>query len=347
MRIGVIGCGYWGAKHVRVLHQMTDIDRLVVVDPRADRRTALTRSFPALTAFAEVDAGLDQVDAVVIATPPSTHVELASEALLRGRHVLVEKPMSTTAAGARQLIDLAASAGLTLMVGHTFEYNAAVWRLREAVRTGELGSLHYIDTARLSLGLCQADINVVWDLAPHDISIINYLLGVQPDTVTAWAFKHAHSHLEDVAYLSLHYAALGVTAQVHVSWLDPCKVRRVTVVGSRKMLVYNDLADQERIRIYDRGVVPASRQHDFDVPASYRYGDITAPFIALQEPLSVQDQHFVDCVRNGTRPSTDGESGLAVVQVLEAVQLSLRRKAPVPVDTVRSNGRARPEEAPV
>jgi predicted dehydrogenase len=330
MQIGVVGCGYWGSKHVRVLQQMADIERVSVIDPREERRKALLGSFPSLGSFSGLKSARHDLDAVVIATPPSTHLELALEALSYGKHVLIEKPMTNTVAGAHRLIEEADAAGLTLMVGHTFEYNAAVWKLGETIKSGELGSLYYIDTARLNLGLYQTDVNAVWDLAPHDISIINYLLGRPPDVVQAWASSHAHAYLEDVAYLRLQYLDLDVTAQVHVSWLDPCKVRRVTVVGSQKMAVYNDLADAERVRIYDKGVVPAPAHAEYhDVPMTYRYGGIVSPFIALQEPLSIQDQHFVECVRSGKRPWTDGESGLAVVQVLEAATLSLSEGRPV------------------
>jgi predicted dehydrogenase len=238
--------------------------------------------------------------------------------------------MTTSVASARRLIEEAEAASLTLMAGHTFEYNAAVWKLREVIESGSLGRVYYIDTARLNLGLYQPDINVIWDLAPHDISIINYLLGCKPTTVEAWGSSHAHAYLEDVAYVRLHYMELGIIAQIHVSWLDPCKVRRVTVVGSQKMAVYNDLADQERLRIYDKGVVAASEQEDLhDLPMSYRYGGIFSPFISLQEPLSIQDQHFVECIATGRRPLTNGENGLAVVEVLEAATLSLRRGEPV------------------
>src|SRR6266545_1550191 len=245
-------------------------------------------------------------------------------ALAAGKHVLVEKPMTTSAASACRLIEEAAHRGLTLMVGHTFEYNAAVWKLREVIESGELGRICYIDTARLNLGIYQADVNVLWDLAPHDVSIINYLLRTTPSSVHAWGSKHARFSQEDVAYLRLTYNETAVTAQVHVSWLDPCKVRRVTVVGSRKMAVYNDLADQDRLRIYDQGVVASAQDDPRNPPMSYRYGGIFSPYVPIQEPLRVQDEHFVECAQTGRRPRTDGESGLAVVQVLEAAGRSLR-----------------------
>jgi len=335
MRIGVIGCGYWGSKHVRVLQQTTDVDYVAVIDPREDRRTALLRSFPALGSFAAFEAAARHVDAVVIATPPSSHVDLALQALRAGKHVLIEKPMATSVVGARQVTHEAEAAGLTLMVGHTFEYNAAVWRLREAITSGELGSLYYIDTARLNLGLYQTDVNVIWDLAPHDLSIVNYLLGRPPDMVQAWASSYAHAYLKDVAYLRLQYRDMGTTAQIHVSWLDPCKVRRVTAVGSQKMAVYNDLADDERIRIYDKGVVAAEGDLEpYEMPMSYRYGGITSPYIALQEPLNVQDRHFVECIQSCKQPLTNGENGLRVVQMLEAADLSVKTERQVALESL-------------
>jgi predicted dehydrogenase len=304
---------------------MEEVDRVVVVDPREERRATLSRLFPTVESLPDIGAALHRVDAVVIATPPTTHLSLGLRALEAGKHVLIEKPMTTTTADAHRLVERAEAASLTLMVGHTFEYNPAVWKLRELVASGELGDIYYIDTARLNLGLYQPDINVVWDLAPHDVSVANYVLGHNPTTVQAWGSSHAHSYLEDVAYLRLYYADLKVTAQIHVSWLDPCKVRRVTVVGSQKMAVYNDLADQERIRIYNKGVVTA-------------YGDIVSPFISSQEPLSLQDQHFIQCIESGRRPLTDGRSGLAVVHVLESVEQSLREARPITLDPEELRG---------
>jgi predicted dehydrogenase len=261
---------------------------------------------------------------VVVAVPPRLHYPVALQALDAGKHVLVEKPMTTSIASARRLIDEAERREVTLMVGHTFEYNAAVWKLREVVESGELGEIYYIDTARLNLGIYQADVNVLWDLAPHDVSIINYLLQDPPYSIHAWGARLAHYCQEDVGYLRLDYGDRAVVAQIHVSWLDPCKVRRVTVVGSRKMAVYDDLADQERLRIYDKGVVAPDEEDVHIPPMSYRYGGIYAPYVHIQEPLRVQDEHFIDCVMSGRRPRTDGASGLAVVEVLDAAARSLR-----------------------
>ncbi|MEA2509162.1 MAG: hypothetical protein QOG21_1244 [Actinomycetota bacterium] len=339
MRIGVVGCGYWGSKHLRVLHGIPEVTSVVAIDSQTDRLESLSRVFAGLPCFHDLESALDHVDGLVIATPPSTHVPLALTAIHAGKSVLIEKPLATSSADARLLIKEAEDK-VTLMVGHTFEYNAAVGKLRELVSTDVLGAVYYIDTARLNMGLYQSDVNVIWDLAPHDLSILNYILGSQPMSVQAWGAPHAHPFLEDVAYLRLHYP--NVTANVHVSWLDPCKVRRVTVVGSRQMAVYNDLAAEERVRVYDKGVVNTQDPETLqDLPMTYRYGDIRSPFINFEEPLNVQDNHFVSCVRDGQRPRTDGENGLAVVRALEAAEVSLREGRPVFLDDTDSSESAK------
>lgn len=333
-RVGVVGCGYWGSKHVRVLQSLDGVDSVVVVDADENRLAALRRSVPIARQFMTVEEALPYVDALVVATPPSSHVEIAMQALRAGKHVLVEKPLATTAEGACWLIEAAKESGTVLMVGHTFEYNSAVWKMRELISGGTLGRLYYIDSARLNLGLYQGDVNVIFDLAPHDVSIVNHLLGDQPSTVEAWASRHAHTRLEDVAYLRLHYDRLGVEANIHVSWLDPHKVRRLTAVGSEKMAVYNDMAHEERVRVHDKGVVLSASEELSQPPMTYRYGDITAPYVDFREPLSVQDGHFVSCIREGTEPLTGGQNGLEVVRVLEAATVALRERREVALDEV-------------
>jgi predicted dehydrogenase len=289
----------------------------------------------------DLESSLDHVDALVIATPPRTHAGLALTALAAGKSVLVEKPLATSTAEARRMIAEASARSLVLMVGHTFEYNAAVWKLRELVENDELGRIYYVDSARLNLGLYQPDVNVIWDLAPHDISIFNFVLSSRPVSVQAWGARHGHRYLEDVVYLRLRYTDPDVTANIHVSWLDPCKVRRVTVVGSRKMVVYNDLAPEERIRIFDKGLVaPEDGERPQDFPMSYRYGEIRAPFLSFEEPLAVQDREFASCVLTGTRPRTDGDNGLAVVVALESADLSLRMGKPVDLGELPEFGRS-------
>jgi predicted dehydrogenase len=263
------------------------------------------------------------VDAVVIATPPTSHAPLGLQAIRAGKHVLIEKPLATTVADAEALVDAAEDAGVVLMVGHTFEYNAAVVMLRELVQGQELGDLYYLDSARLNMGLYQHDVNVVFDLAPHDISIANYVIGTAPTSVQAWGATHVHQSFEDVAYLRLNYDEIGVRANIHVSWLDPQKIRRTTAVGSKKMAVYDDMAAEERIRVFDKAVLVPVDPGGGGAPMNYHNGSITSPVVKFDEPLAVQDRHYVECILSGSKPQSDGLSGLAVVQVIEAAQRSL------------------------
>jgi len=330
LRVAVVGCGYWGAKHLRVLSATESVTQVVGIDANRRRLEPVCRSVPGALCFDNIADALPHFDAAVIATPPLTHLPLARQLIAAGKHVMVEKPLATTASDAREMIAAAQQAGVVLMVGHTFEYHAAVWKLRDMLDRAEFGDLYYIDAARLNLGLYQSDVNVIDDLAPHDISIVNYILRRQPVAVQSWGSRNADRRFEDVAYIRLKYANPDVVANLHVSWLDPCKVRRVTVVGSQKMAVYNDLATEERIRIYDKGVLPdPSPVDDMTPPMSYRYGDVVSPFLAVEEPLAVEDRHFVDCALFGTKPMTDGANALAVVKTLECAQISLKEGRPV------------------
>lgn len=337
VRVAVVGYGYWGSKHVRVLSGRPDV-AVVVVDESEERRLAAIAHHRGIGTSACLADALDDVDAVVVATPPTTHAKLALTALQAGRHVLVEKPLATSSADAENLVVAARDAGVVLMAGHTFEYNAAVRKLKEVHGSGALGRVLYIDAARLSLGRYQPDVDVVWDLAPHDISILSYLLDELPVDVSVWKQRNIGKRFADVAYLRLSFARAGTHAFVHVSWLDPCKVRRVTVVGDQRMAVYNDLSDNERIRIYDTGVDVHEAEGDGmarTMPVTYRSGDIVSPYLYFHEPLQVQDDHFVDCVRTGARPHTPGERGLEIVRVLEAA------------DAAAASGRAEPVRAAV
>lgn len=319
-RIAVVGYGYWGSKHVRVLSSTPGVD-VTVVDGQPARLAEAAAHYPSSRLTTRLDDVLGDVDAVVVATPPATHAAIAQAALEAGRHVLVEKPLATSVEDAELLVKTAERCGVHLMAGHTFEYNAAVWKLRELVRSGALGRILYVDTARLSLGRYQSDVNVIWDLAPHDISIVSYVLDEMPSCATVWAHSHISRQHADVAYLRFDFPRSQTRAYVHVSWLTPNKVRQVTVVGEKKMAVYDDMSDNERIRIYDIGVDVHELEDSAEahaLPVSYRTGDIVSPYIPFHEPLMLQDQHFIECIRTGARPDTPGERGLDVVRVLAA-----------------------------
>lgn len=342
--VGVVGVGYWGSKHMRALRTTAGVAAVVGIDQRFsltnDARDRIDCDY---VGCADVAEALPGVDAVVIATPPTSHAPLAMQAIRAGKHVLVEKPLATTVRDAQLLIDAAEAAGVVLMCGHTFEHNAAVQKLRDLIQGQELGRLYYLDCARLNLGLYQSDVNVISDLAPHDISIANFVLGSQPSTVTAWGSRHVHPDFEDVSYLRLDYTDIDVRVNIHVSWLHPVKIRQITAVGSAKMTVYDDLAGDERLRIYDRAAVPPEQPEGPLSQVAYRIGAVVSPFIAFPEPLAVQDQHFIDCVMRGTRPSSDGYSGLRVVHALECAQLSLTEQRPVALKEIPSGTPHRPQ----
>lgn len=322
LRVGIVGCGYWGSKHTRVLSGRSDVD-VVLIDRDQRRIDELSAAFDVTASFNDFEEALNHVDAVVIATPPTGHYPLGKMALEHGIHAMIEKPLATSVEHAAELTRIAESKGLSLMVGHTFVFNPSVWKLREVVEESGFGEVLYIYGARLNLGLYQPDVNVVWDLAPHDISIINYLLRSAPESVSAWGSSHAGpEEREDVAFVQLRYKNPNVTATVHVSWLDPAKVRKTTVVGKRRMVVYDDVAD-EPIRVYDKAVESPDMPNMHDRPMSYRHGDVLSPFIKADEPLSVELGHFVDCIRSGQRPIADGRAGLDVVRVLVAADQSM------------------------
>jgi predicted dehydrogenase len=293
---------------------------------------------PGVHGHATLVEALSCIDAMVIATPPTTHAPIALQAIHAGKHVLVEKPLATSVRDGNRIVEAAARQNVVAMVGHTFEYHAAVWRLRDMVTSGALGELYYVDTERLNMGLYQHDVNVLWDLAPHDVSILNYVLGSTPSSVECWGAKHAHNRLEDVVHLRLSYDQPRVEANVHVSWLHPSKTRVVTVVGSRRMVVFDDLATEERIRVHNKGVSQPLELNDdlTQPPMSYQYGDVVSPYLVVNEPLSVEDQHFVDCIQTGLKPLTGGESGLAVVEALEAAEVSMREGRRVDIAEIRA-----------
>jgi predicted dehydrogenase len=324
--VGVVGLGYWGPNWVRNLQQLQCARRVVACDLDLQRRTHVKELHPAVEITASFDDLLrdSEIEGVVIATPVSTHYKLARMALESGKSVLVEKPLAMSRREAAELVRLARGCRRTLMVGHTFLYSAPVLKTREIIKSGELGDIFYISSVRANLGLFQHDVNVLWDLATHDISIILWLLDRVPQAVSCQGQSHYCKDVEDIALLTLHFPN-NVIAFVHVSWLDPNKIRRTTIVGSQKMLVYDDTAPQEKLRIYDRGVTMQRYYDTFgEFQFSYRYGDILIPRLEESEPLRQECAHFIDCIRTGNQPRTDGFNGLQVVSVLEAAHLSMR-----------------------
>ena len=324
--LGVVGLGYWGPNWVRNLLQLNASRRVVACDLDHQRRKRVLDLYPGVETTGCFDELLEDPDirGIVIATPVSTHYKMARRALEAGKSVLVEKPLAMSRLEADHLVRLARENECVLMVGHTFEYSAPVRKIHEIVRSGDLGDILYISSIRANLGLFQHDVNVAWDLAAHDISIILMLTGSLPESVSCHGSSHFRNEVEDVAILTMNFAD-NLISFVHVSWLDPNKIRRTTIVGSRKMLVYDDLATQEKIRIYDKGV-SMDRYYDTfgDFHFSYRYGDVLIPRIEESEPLRVECQHFVSCIRDGLTPNTDGICGMRVVSVLEAASASLR-----------------------
>lgn len=325
LNVGIIGCGYWGPNLVRNFSELPGVNVVAVSDLKQDRLNKIRASYNTIYTTQNYEDLFNMgIQALVVATPPPTHYDIASKCLKQGINVLVEKPIALNSQDALNLCQLAKARDLVLMVGHTFEYNPAVHALRDLMDSGELGEIHYIDTARLNLGLFQRGLNVLWDLAPHDISILLFLLRQNPTTVSSHGMSCVLEKIHDVVYLNLMFPN-DIMAHVHVSWLDPCKVRRVTIVGSKKMVVYNDIEAQEKLRIYDKGVdsPPRGTAQLEELSFSYRYGDITIPNIKLAEPLRQECQHFVKCILEKKIPDTCGEEGYRVVKILEAAQRSL------------------------
>lgn len=326
LRTGIIGLGHWGPNLARVLHSLPDCQVAAICDCSKLRLQRLAEQFPHAVATCDVNDVLsrDVVDAVVIATPTRTHFPFAKKALELGIHTFVEKPLATSSEECRQLINLADEQQVILFVGHVFLYSAAVAKLKELVSSGDLGDLYYISSTRLNLGPVRQDVNALWDLAPHDVSIMLELMSASPTAVSCAGLAHLNDHVHDVCSLSLHFEGkrMGI---VHVSWLDPHKKRVMTVVGSKKMAVYDDIEPLEKIKVYDHGIdTPTDANSYGEFPFSYRYGDTYSPRLVEVEPLKSECRTFVNCVNHGTRPRTDGRNGLDVVRVIEAADVSLR-----------------------
>jgi len=337
IKVGVVGCGYWGPNLIRNLRQSPDCHLKMVCDKSQKRLSHMQRLHPDVAVthhFEEMLNGAD-LDAMVIATPVGLHYEMARASLSAGKHVFIEKPMARTEAEAEELVAFAEHQGLVIMVGHTFLFSPAVRRMKEIVDAGDIGEVQYIAARRLNLGLFQKDINVAWDLAPHDISIVLHLLDELPVSVSCQGSSHVTRGIEDVTMMHLSFPK-NRCAFIHNSWLDPKKVRQMTVVGSQRMIVYDDTEPLEKLKIYDARVeVPPHYDTFAEFTYSYHYGDAYVPYIKQDEPLKLECQHFLECIRDRCTPITGGRHGLDVVRILEAAGESLRQQgASVPLGDV-------------
>jgi predicted dehydrogenase len=328
--VGVIGCGYWGPNLVRNFVEGEASRLLWICDTDESRLREIGRRYPSARTTPDYRRLLadPELDAVVIATPVATHYPFAKEALAAGKHVLVEKPFTTNAREAEELIALAAQSGRTLMLDHTFVYTGAVRKIKEILDEGEFGDLLYFDSVRINLGLFQRDINVVWDLAPHDLAIMDYLVGRSPVALTATGSCHVEAGIENIAYVMLRFADSFI-AHFHFNWLSPVKIRRTLIAGSRKMIVYDDIEPTEKVRVYDKGVTTNRIETDTDKEAayrtlvSYRTGDVWVPKLDMTEALAHVRAEFLASIRERRPPLTDGAAGLRVVRLLEAAQESI------------------------
>ncbi len=317
--VGVIGCGYWGPNLIRNFMQINESDVKMVSDLDDKRLKHVKTNYNTIQTTKNYKEILEnpEIDIIAVATPVWLHHKMGIEALNAGKHVFIEKPLASSVKEADDLVKVAEKQNKKLMVGHTFLYTSAVRKMKEVIDSGELGEIYYINTQRLNLGLFQQDINVIWDLAPHDISIILHLLGREPESVQFVGASHINPSIEDVAILTMKFSK-DVIAFVQSSWLDPDKVRKITVVGSKKMMVYDDVEPAEKIRIYDKGVEKPEHYDTYaEFPYSYKYGDTLIPRLGGSEPLREELSHFLDCIANDKKPLSDGYNGLQVVKVLE------------------------------
>ncbi len=325
IRVGVIGYGYWGPNLVRNFIAAEGSVVAAVCDLREERLSPLRKLYPALRTYSIANDLIQdtKVDAVVVATPVSSHFDLAMAALRAGKHVLVEKPLASTSLQGRKLIAEAAARKLVLMVDHTFVYTDAVRRMRELIASNALGQIYYYDAVRVNLGLFQHDVNVIWDLAIHDLSIMDHVLPTKPVAVSATGISHVPGQPENVAYITLFFSGAQI-AHVHVNWLAPVKVRHTLIGGSEKMILYDDLEPSEKVKVYDKGItVTKEPEAVYKMLVSYRSGDMWAPRLDNTEALQTEALHFIDCVENNRQPVTDGQAGLRMVSTMEAAERSL------------------------
>jgi len=327
IRVGVVGYGYWGPNLARNFRECPLTELVAIADPQPARLADAERRFPGVRTVPGLEAllSLPDIDAVAIATPVATHAPLTLAALRAGKHVLVEKPLAASVPEAEMMVAEAERRGLTLMVDHTFVYTPAVRRIRQLIDDGEIGDIYYYDSVRINLGLFQHDVNVLWDLAVHDLSIMDYVLGRHPASVSATGMSHVPGKPEDVAYLTMFFEGT-LLGHVHASWLAPVKVRRTLIGGSRRMIVFDDLETSEKVKVYDRGIsVNPSPEDRYQVLVGYRSGDMWAPHLPVAEALQQEVAHFAECVMRGAVPLTDGHAGLRMVRLLEAATESLKR----------------------
>jgi len=326
IKLGVVGCGYWGPNLMRNFRTLPECSLEMMCDVSEQRLTHLKALYPAVKGEMDFDHMLNGagLDAVVIATAARFHYPMARASLLAGKHTFIEKPMASSSAQCEELIDIARKNGLVLMVGHTFLYSPVVRRIKEIIDAGDIGDIRYICARRLNLGLYQKDLNVAWDLAPHDISIILYIFEELPISVNCRGVAHITPGIEDVTSMSLNFRK-NRSAIIHNSWLDPRKIREMTIVGSKRMIVYDDVAQLEKVRVFDARVERPPHYDTFaEFQYAYHYGDVYVPYIKQEEPLKVECQHFLDCIRDGRTPLSSGTQGLELVRILEASSQSLK-----------------------
>ncbi len=330
MNVAVIGYGYWGPNLVRNFSWLDSIDVKYVCDLDQNRLGKVRSLFPNVsvtTTDYEQVLNDPAVQAIAVATPVHTHFALAELALKAGKHVLIEKPMTDNVADAKELVELARSQGRILMVDHTFLYTGAVKKMKELADSGQIGEIYYFDSVRVNLGLFQNDVNVIWDLAPHDLSIMSYVIDKKPVSVSAVGLSHVKDSIENIAYISVSYED-ATFAHFHVNWLSPIKVRQILIGGSEKMVVYNDMENTEKIKVYDSGVEtkPGSKDELYDTLIQYRTGDMYAPKLDQTEALKAECKHFIDCIESGKQPISNGEFGFEIVKMLAAAQKSMEQQ---------------------
>lgn len=327
MKVAVIGTGYWGPNLIRNFLGLDEVEGVVACDLDESRLAKMRKMFHGIETSTDHNSVIKRcdIDIVVIATPVSSHHEIAKKALENGKHCFIEKPMTSSTSEAEELIEIAEKKGLKLFVDHTFIYTGAVRKMKEIITSGRLGEIYYFDSVRINLGLFQHDVNVIWDLAPHDLSIMDYLLEQKALSVSAIGTCHVGNGLEDIAYLTLEFEN-NLIAHFHINWLAPLKIRKTLIGGTKSMIVYDDTEASEKVKIYDKGIDVTTREGVYDTLVQYRTGDMLSPKLNQEEALAVGTRHFVDCILTDTKPLTDGQAGLNVVRILEASAISIKNR---------------------